>query len=211
MEASEQTFLVGGRELVLAVPPDPDALLAAATDDAPYWAVVWPSAVALAEAVDGLELAGRSVLELGCGLGLPSLAAARRGADVLATDRAAACLEYVRTSARRLGGAVETLVVDVAAPPAALLSAASFDLVLGADVLYEGPLAIAVTALLARVLGPGSTLLLAYPWPDQGPALVARLRRALPTLELELTEHPIAGFRAGERTSIHLLRGTLPP
>ena len=52
----------------------------------PYWAELWPSGIALARHVVGLALAGRRVLELGCGLALPSFAAALAGADVLATD-----------------------------------------------------------------------------------------------------------------------------
>ncbi|MCO7196015.1 methyltransferase, partial [Pseudonocardia sp. McavD-2-B] len=56
----------------------------------PHWARLWPSGRALATALDDAGpdlLAGRSVLELGCGLGLPSLVAARAGAHpVLATD-----------------------------------------------------------------------------------------------------------------------------
>ena len=52
----------------------------------PYWAELWPSGLALADYVATLDLAGRRVLELGCGLALPSFAAALGGADVLATD-----------------------------------------------------------------------------------------------------------------------------
>ncbi|MGE5858054.1 MAG: hypothetical protein ACM31K_06200, partial [Solirubrobacterales bacterium] len=40
---------------------------------APYWSVLWRSGVALAGELDGEALAGRRVVELGCGLGAPSL------------------------------------------------------------------------------------------------------------------------------------------
>src|SRR5947208_16220128 len=52
----------------------------------PYSEVLWRSGVALAHEVAEADLAGQRVVELGCGLGVPSLAAARGGADVLATD-----------------------------------------------------------------------------------------------------------------------------
>src|SRR3954470_24110748 len=52
----------------------------------PYWSVLWRSGVALARELAEAELSGRRVVELGCGLGLPSLVAARAGADVLGTD-----------------------------------------------------------------------------------------------------------------------------
>lgn len=206
----EQRIEVGEGTLVLTRPADPDALLAASAEEAPYWAVVWPSAVALAEVLGEDDVEGLHVLELGCGLGLPSLAAAVRGGRVLATDAVPDALEYVRESARRLGASVETLVVDVALPPAALLDRAPFDLVLVADLLYEGPLAGAVTDLLVRLVGPGSEVLVAYPWADQGPALTTRLLTAVPALELETTERRIAGFRTDDRTAISVLRGTLP-
>src|SRR5215218_11387501 len=60
---------------------------------APYWSVLWRSGVALAQELDCEALAGARVVELGCGLGLPSIAAARAGATVLATDESTEALE----------------------------------------------------------------------------------------------------------------------
>ncbi|HSU09647.1 MAG TPA: hypothetical protein VLK57_10630, partial [Pseudonocardia sp.] len=51
----------------------------------PYWAELWPSSIALARAVAAAAPVGARVLELGCGLGLPSITAALCGAHVLAT------------------------------------------------------------------------------------------------------------------------------
>src|SRR5690349_12762115 len=77
-------------EIYLARPRDWETLRedeALAKRGIPYWARLWPAGRALATAVsDGPSLQGRRVLELGCGLGLPSIAAARRGADVTASD-----------------------------------------------------------------------------------------------------------------------------
>ncbi|MBK8878607.1 MAG: hypothetical protein IPN74_08700 [Haliscomenobacter sp.] len=54
----------------------------------PYWAELWPSAVALSryllETYPSLE--GKNVLELGCGLGLPGIVAGLLGAEVTLTD-----------------------------------------------------------------------------------------------------------------------------
>ena len=75
---------MGEVELSLLRPVSPDALLdeeAFARDEfLPYWAELWPAATALAAALP--DVAGLRVVELGCGLGLPSLVAAARGADV---------------------------------------------------------------------------------------------------------------------------------
>src|SRR5436309_1605224 len=84
-----QLSLPGG-ELTLLQPSDaaelPDEGPVEWAPLLPYWSVLWRSGLALAHEVAEADLAGRRVVELGCGLGVPSLAAARCGADVLATD-----------------------------------------------------------------------------------------------------------------------------
>ena len=110
---------------------------------APYWSVLWRSGVALARELDGEPLRGLRVVELGCGLAVPSLVAARAGAAVLATDSSAEALTLVARNARDNGLQLETLAVDWGQPEV-LAERAPFDLVLAADVLYErasiGPL-----------------------------------------------------------------------
>jgi predicted nicotinamide N-methyase len=117
---------------------------------APYWSVLWRSGVALAREVDALDLGGRRVVELGCGLALPSLAAARAGAEVLATDGDREALPLVERNAELNGLAVETAVVGWAAA-GELVRRAPFDLVLAADVLYERQSVAQLLALLARL------------------------------------------------------------
>ena len=101
-----------------------------------YWSVLWRSGVVLARELDQVDLGGKRVVELGCGLGVPSIAAARAGAEVLATDACSEALELVRRNSQANGVRVETGTIDWAAPDA-LASRAPFDLVLAADVLYE--------------------------------------------------------------------------
>src|SRR3954469_12914281 len=75
----------------------------------PYWSVLWRSGVALArELADAPDLEGKRVVELGCGLAVPSLLAARRGAHVLATDEDPDALELVERNARENGTHVRT-------------------------------------------------------------------------------------------------------
>jgi predicted nicotinamide N-methyase len=123
---------------------------------APYWAVLWRSGVALARELDGMALEGKRVVELGCGLGLPSIVAARAGADVLATDVSAEGLALVSRNADENGVSLETAVIDWA-DPGALPEGAPFDLVLAADVLYEEPSVAPLLSLLPR-LAPAALL-----------------------------------------------------
>jgi predicted nicotinamide N-methyase len=117
---------------------------------APYWAVLWRSGVALARELDGLELGGRRVIELGCGLGLPSIAAARAGARVLATDIDPEALELLEHNAFENRVRIETAVADWAAPDE-IVERGPFDLALVADVLYERQSVAALLSLLPRL------------------------------------------------------------
>ena len=125
---------VGEVELSLLRPVTPDALLdeeAFARDEfLPYWAELWPAAIALAAALP--DVAGLRVVELGCGLGLPSLVAAARGADVTASDWAEDAVDLLRENAAGNRLALRAEVRDWREP-----WPERFDVVLAADVLYE--------------------------------------------------------------------------
>jgi predicted nicotinamide N-methyase len=117
---------------------------------APYWSVLWRSGVELARELDAMELRGLRVVELGCGLAVPSIAAARAGAKVLATDSDPEALELVAENARGNGVRIETALVDWAHPDE-LIRCAPFDLALAADVLYERGSVAALLSLLPRL------------------------------------------------------------
>ena len=118
----------------------------------PYSGVLWRSGVALAREVAQASLGGVRVVELGCGMGVPSLAAARVGATVLATDEDPYALELLERNAREngLGDAVETARVEWAAADA-LVARGPFDLVLASDVLYELESVALLLSLLPRL------------------------------------------------------------
>jgi predicted nicotinamide N-methyase len=146
------------RDLRLSIlrPPSAEELIDAAAFDEdeflPYWAELWPSGLALARHVATLELRGLRVVEVGCGLGLPSLAAARCGAHVLATDWAEDAVELVRRNAERNGLSLRASRVRWSEPEP-LLRAAPWDVVLGADLLYEARNAEQLASLLPRLAG----------------------------------------------------------
>src|SRR5690349_21867958 len=103
LDLVEREVVVAGRTLSLLMPPDSEALLDEHAFEEeeflPYWAELWPSGVALAKAIADRSLRGARVLELGCGLGLPSLAAALGGGRVLATDWSPAAIDLLEDNA----------------------------------------------------------------------------------------------------------------
>jgi predicted nicotinamide N-methyase len=117
---------------------------------APYWSVLWRSGVELARELDGMALGGLRVVELGCGLAVPSIAAARAGAAVLATDACPEALTLVTRNALGNDVRIETATVDWAEPDD-LVARAPFDVVLAADVLYERAGVALLLALLPRL------------------------------------------------------------
>jgi predicted nicotinamide N-methyase len=143
----DESIRLGEIELVLRRPVSAEALIdeVAFADDEflPYWAELWPAARALAEALPAV--AGLRVVELGCGLGVPSLVAAAHGAAVTATDWSADAIELLNDNAARNGLRVTAEVRDWRRP-----WADRFDLALAADVLYERR---NVEPVLARLRG----------------------------------------------------------
>jgi predicted nicotinamide N-methyase len=99
------------------------------------------------------------VLELGCGLAIPSLYAALEGADVLATDWSEDAVASAGDNAARNGAKLETAVARWS-DPEPLLERAPWQLVLAADVLYERRNVDELLALLPRL---SNRLLLADP------------------------------------------------
>jgi len=134
VDVRTECLQVAGVRLTLVRPVAPESLIdeEAFADDEylPYWAELWPAALALAEALP--DLAGLRVVELGCGLGLPSLVAAAKGARVTATDWSTDAIDLLRENASRNGLELRAEVRDWREP-----WSDRFDLALAADVLYE--------------------------------------------------------------------------
>src|SRR5215211_884562 len=152
-DLTEHVVALAGHRLALLAPRDTEALLSeeafAEEEFLPYWAELWPSAEALARVLSRRPLTGRRVIELGCGLGLPSIAAALSGGRVLATDVAP-----------------EVAVFRWDAPPEPL--GRPWPLVLASDVLYEDRNVPALLSLLPRLTAPNGEVWLADP--GRGPA-----------------------------------------
>ena len=131
---------LAGDHILLLRPADWEALRheeGGAGRPVPFWARPWPSGLALAAALAAdPPRPGAKVLELGCGLGAPSIVAARAGANVLATDGSTDAVAYAAHSLALNGAEGEVAAADWAEQGDALVERGPYDLVIAADVLY---------------------------------------------------------------------------
>jgi predicted nicotinamide N-methyase len=167
----------------------------------PYWADVWPSSIALAEKLLELDGSGRTAIELGCGVGLSTLAATTAGFDVLATDYYEDALDVTRANVfRNLGTTARTRLVDWRHLPDDL---GTFDLLFASDVLYEKEYAELLPVILRGLLTPDGIALIADPGRVAAPIFV----EACAANRLVIQEKETRPFEAGEiRQSIDIYR-----
>lgn len=134
----------------------------------PYWALVWPSGLALAETLlaHPEALRGKRTLELGCGLGTTAIAALAIGASLSVADCFAETLLFCRYNAlRNAGRQPRTLLLNWRTPAgrAACVARAPFDALLAADILYEQDDLEPLLDLVPRLLTTAGTFWLAEP------------------------------------------------
>lgn len=164
---------------------DPDGHGEALGISSAQWSLfgqLWPAGLLLAQAMHGFDIAGKRILELGCGIGLASLVLQRRGAVVTASDvhpLAEPFLAY--NSALNALDAVtyRQLRWDVPRP-----TLGRFDLIIASDVLYEP----AHVALLGGVIDRHATDRAEVLITDPGRGNSARFSRALAAQGFSLNE-----------------------
>jgi len=145
--------------------PDPAAIKRAYQSGRisfPYWSQVWPSAKALALFLlrNTHFTKDQKVVELGAGLGLPSLIAARHASSVLCSDNSPEAVEVMRQSAARLQLQQFTAnVMDWRQLPQELAA----DVLLLSDVNYEPAAFDTLITIVAAFLQKGTTILLSTP------------------------------------------------
>jgi predicted nicotinamide N-methyase len=171
---SVQDATVDAHTFSILKPANPDDLIReedfVKDERLPYWADVWPSSFILASKLLELDGAGRAALELGCGVGLSTLAATKAGFDVLSTDYYEDALDVTRANVfRNLGTLARTRLVDWRHFPDDL---GKFDLVFASDVLYEKEYAELLPLILRRVLAPDGMALIADPGRVAAPVFV---------------------------------------
>jgi predicted nicotinamide N-methyase len=201
IDTVEELIPLAVGEIALTRPRDAEALLSEEQFEheefLPYWAELWSSGVALAHEVARRSLRAERVLELGCGLGLPSIAAALAGGRVLATDWSPEAVRATADNARRNRAELETAVVAWGFPDP-IVDRAPWRYVLASDVLYEPRNVDLLLDLLPRLVDRTGEVLIA----DPGRAPAERFLELAPgRWELRSTGSPRAA-----RTRIHRLR-----
>lgn len=162
---------IAGQPWRIAEAADPDGMLldACRRQDAgepgvidPFWATTWRAARGIDQFLSGLELAGKRVLELGCGTGHAGLAAALRGARVTLTDGVSDPLLLVQMSAAPLADRcrVRRLRFGLDRLP----DERPFELILGSDVTYLRQLWPQLDLCLRQHLSPSGEVLLSDPF-----------------------------------------------
>ena len=155
---------------------DPDGHADALGISSAQWSLfghLWPAGRLLAGAMQHVDIAGRRILELGCGIGLASLVLQRRGADVIASDihpLADAFLAY--NAALNALPAVHYRHMRWDEP---LPSLGAFDLIIASDVLYERGHAALLSEVVARHALPEAEVIISDAGRGHGAALTSAL------------------------------------
>lgn len=188
------------RTVTLLRPADADVLISeqdfAVDERLPYWADLWPSAVMLARHLERQEGAGRTLLDLGCGLGLLSAAAAAAGYEVTSSDYYEDALLFARLNVlRHAGRPPATWHLDWRHLPDEM---PVFDTIVASDVMYEREYAVLISGILERALSPTGEAWLSDPGRlAMGSFLIECARRGL-----DVERHAEARFEEGAQKQL---------
>ncbi len=185
------TIEIAGRAFTIEAVRDQDRLLAAASAFGvfPFGLLLWESGVVMGDAVvESLLLSfPASVLELGAGAGLGGIVAAAHGAGVTQTDYCMEALALSRRNARANGVmGIEQRFGDWTD----WRDENRYDLVIGADILYEPALYGHILQVLERGVRPHGKVILTDPARTHAERFVDDLRSAGWTVEVEARRVP---------------------
>jgi predicted nicotinamide N-methyase len=160
-KTQEKKLLLVGRPVTLRIIKDPDSLLDGElhSDKVPYWAELWPSALVLSSYIAGLRLRGEAVLELGCGLGLTTIAISYAGGVPLAIDYDPDALRFAQHNLQANHGYGAFARMDWSA----LALSCSFPYIVAADILYDRDELPKIGKLLQHYLQRGGQIMIAEP------------------------------------------------
>ena len=125
----------------------------------PLWSKLWESAWVLANHLSSLPVEPqKTILEIGCGLGLVGIAAAMAGHRVTMSEYNADALNFARANAA-INGLPEIAIEHLDWRDPQLTG--RFDTIVGSDTVYDAESIGILEALFDRYLLPGGTVILA--------------------------------------------------
>jgi Predicted methyltransferase len=158
-------IMIGGTQINLIKVSNIDDLLERANDpdEIPFWAELWPSSIGLAQHIseNRTRFGGKSILELGSGVGLSGISAKLAGGEVIQSDFSSEALRFTQVNCiRNHVPADRLLLADWRNFPAAI---GNFEWIIGADILYEKNLHNDLLKIFSQSLKAGGSILLADP------------------------------------------------
>lgn len=130
----------------------------------PYFGALWEAGIGLSQFLENYNLNNKSVLEIGCGLGLPSFIITRKKGHVIATDFHLDVPLFLEKNQKVNNISFPYRVMnwrdEIERTKADL---GTFDLVIGSDILYEGQHPKEVAKALIAFLKPNGKIILADP------------------------------------------------
>jgi predicted nicotinamide N-methyase len=171
----DKKLLLGGRDIKLRIVKDPDSLLDGDIkgEKLPYWAELWPSARALSSYLANFRFRGEPVLDLGCGMGLTTVAICCAGGVPLAIDYDPEALLFAKHNVEQNGFAGSFARMDWNH----LALSRSFPYIVAADILYERAELPKIAGLLRQHLQQAGEIFIAEPGREIAKAFFAQLTR----------------------------------
>lgn len=166
---------------------DPDGAAAQAGICSASWSLfgqLWPASKVLARFIKTMDLKDRRILELGCGLGLPSLTLKYRGADISASDYHPVSRDFLQHNSQLNSlPDIPFLQLDWNNPP----NDQKYDLIIASDVLYDPGQPKSLSYAIEKLASPACKVLLSCP----GRGYKNSFSRKMAKLGFSLTEIPV--------------------
>jgi len=134
---------------------------------APYFGVIWPAAIALcaylAQPEIKKQLSGKKIIELGCGLALPSIICAKAGGLCVAVDNHPNVPGFLHKNVEQNEPVQVTFLTPGELSQFSYEEENKFDWIIASDVLYDRDLARIFTDMVCKLAAPKARFVLTDP------------------------------------------------